>query len=99
MEMLLHRVPGLRTEGVVLSFTRRRLVPPGWTGPRGPTGGEVCLGVVLTGIDRIIDVSAALLLPHDHDLPTRANGSASGACDQPWRCLWRGFSQMTMTRL
>ncbi len=20
------------------------------------------------------------------------------ACGQPWRCLWRGFSQMTMTR-
>ena len=21
-----------------------------------------------------------------------------GECDQPWRCLWRGFSQITMTR-
>jgi len=20
------------------------------------------------------------------------------AADQPWRCLWRGFSQITMTR-
>ena len=26
------------------------------------------------------------------------DGSAAQSRDQPWRCLWRGFSQITMTR-
>jgi hypothetical protein len=62
-------------------------------GPRPPTGGVV---PALNGEGSGVCVSTYMRVAASREELLRVRGG--GGLRQPWRCLWRRFSQMTMTR-